>query len=504
MNTASYGDSDPIVAHATAIAESALAIIRTSGQGSVELVSRCFSPAKTLVRSPGNTLVHGWIVDAAGNRIDEVMASVFRSPRSYTGEDGVDITCHGGIATVRAIMEVLIQAGFRSALPGEFTFRSFMNGKIDLTRAESVMELVEAKTDTARSHAVTRLSGALEQEIRQVRDLLVSALSATELFLDYSEDDGVSHIATEESLSTGTPKLDLEAAGILPDRESVEQARGRLEQLGRSYRLERLYQEGATVVIAGRPNAGKSRLFNRIVKEERSIVTDVPGTTRDWIEAWISVQGIPIRLIDTAGLREAEDPVERIGVERSRSVLREADAILYVIDGERGIGEEDRAFLAGTFLAGTFHAGASYAGEGYAGEGKTEGPPVVPVWNKADRRPAEENLLPVSAATGAGVTEAMDRIASLLEGPGGSEARPGFGEAGEKEPLGIASERQKRLIDQALQGVHEALDMADRGLPLDLIAPTLREAVDSLGEITGEVSTADILERMFSRFCVGK
>lgn len=494
MNTASYGDSDPIVAHATAIAESALAIIRTSGQGSVELVSRCFSPAKTLVRSPGNTLVHGWIVDAAGNRIDEVMASVFRSPRSYTGEDGVDITCHGGIATVRAIMEVLIQAGFRSALPGEFTFRSFMNGKIDLTRAESVMELVEAKTDTARSHAVTRLSGALEQEIRQVRDLLVSALSATELFLDYSEDDGVSHIASEESLSTGTPKLDPEAAGILPDRESVEQARGRLEQLGRSYRLERLYQEGATVVIAGRPNAGKSRLFNRIVKEERSIVTDVPGTTRDWIEAWISVQGIPIRLIDTAGLREAEDPVERIGVERSRSVLREADAILYVIDGERGIGEEDRAFLAGS----------GYAGAGYAGAGTTDGPPVVPVWNKADRRPAEENLLPVSAATGAGVAEAMDRIASLLEGPGVSEAPTGLGKAGEKEPLGIASERQKRLIDQALQGVHEALDMADRGLPLDLIAPTLREAVDSLGEITGEVSTADILERMFSRFCVGK
>jgi len=484
MNSSSYGDSSPIVAHATAIAESALAIIRTSGQGSIELVSRCFSPSKALLHSPGNTLVHGWIRDAEGNRIDEVIASVFRSPHSYTGEDGVDITCHGGIATVRSIMDLLLQGGFRSALPGEFTFRAFMNGKIDLTRAESVMELVEAKTDIARSHAVRRLSGALEQEIRQIRDLLVSALAATELFLDYSEDDGVSHIVAEEALAAGAPELDEEAAGILPDRESVEEARGRLERLGRSYRLEKLYQDGATVVIAGRPNAGKSRLFNRILKEERSIVTDVPGTTRDWIEAWISVQGIPLRLIDTAGLREAEDPVERIGVERSRSVLREADAILYVVDGERGIAEEDRAFLAGG--------------------GEPEGPPLVPVWNKADRRPAEENLLPVSAATGAGVTEAMDRIAALLESPGGAAEPRGLGAMTDKGSLGIASERQKRLIDQALQAVRETLDMASHGLPLDLIAPTLREAVDSLGEITGEVSTADILERMFSRFCVGK
>jgi tRNA modification GTPase len=198
-----------------------------------------------------------------GQRIDEVVAVVFRAPRSFTGEDAVEFMCHGGIAVTRAVLRALLDAGFREALHGEFTFRAFVNGKLDLTRAESIMELVGAKTDESRHRAVERMSGGLEREIDAVKDLLVGALAATEILLDYSEDDGVGE----------------DEAGQLPDRESVEMARDRLRELAASYRTERLYREGATVAVAGRPNAGKSSLFNRLVKEERSIVSDAPGTT---------------------------------------------------------------------------------------------------------------------------------------------------------------------------------------------------------------------------------
>lgn len=467
-----YGDGSPVAAIATALAESALSVVRASGPGSIELAARAFSRPQALAEVPGNTLVHGWIMDAAGGRVDEVVAAVFRAPRSYTGEDAVEFTCHGGIAVTRAVLAALLAAGFREALPGEFTFRAFMNGKIDLTRAESVMELVGAKTDEARGRAAARLSGALEREIRAAKDLLVRSLAAAELLLDYSEDDGAGE----------------DEAGILPDREAVEEARDALTALAASYRTERLYRDGATVAVAGRPNAGKSSLFNRLVKEERSIVSDVPGTTRDWIEAWMSIEGIPVRLVDTAGLRDAADPVERTGVERSRSILDEADLIVYAVDGTAGPDAEDRTFLTAERRA-----------------------PVVVAWTKADLfasgpaadadPEAPEEAVAVSAETGEGIPSLATRIAAeLAAAPAGREAR-GNGAAA---LVGIASARQKELVDRAAAAVDEALRRADAGLPLDLVAPELREAVDALGEITGEVTTEDLLETMFGRFCVGK
>jgi len=479
MNKPHYGDLAPIAAQATPLAESALAVIRTSGATSVELVARVFSRPERLLQAAGNTVVHGWMLDATGQRRDEVLVSVFRAPRSYTGEDALDISCHGGLAAARAVLDALEGAGFRRALPGEFTFRAFINGKMDLTRAESVMDLVAAKTDEGLRHAVGRLSGALEGEIRGVKELLVRVLAAAELFLDYSDDDGVGGIAGHDD----------EAEGRLPDRETAVLAQSRLRALAASYKMEKLYRDGATVVIAGRPNAGKSSLFNRLLREERSIVTDIPGTTRDWIEAWIAVDGIPLRLVDTAGLRASEDPVERIGVERSRSMLEVADCVVYALDGAAGVHAEDAAFLAGP-----------------AG-----GRRVIPVWNKADRAtlPAVPPgwpgaaPLPVSAVTGQGIPVLAERIVALLEGRSGKK-RPGTELEAVAVPVGIASDRQKALIDRALAAVSAALDLADRRQPLDLVAPELRDAVDALGEITGEVSTADILETMFGRFCVGK
>jgi tRNA modification GTPase len=478
-----YGDEAPIVALATVPGESALAVIRTSGKNAVDLVAEVFSHAKKLREAPGHTLVHGWILDRAGDtgaavKIDEALVSVYRAPRSYTGEEGADISCHGGIATVRAVMRVLHRAGFREALPGEFTFRAFMQGKLDLTKAESVMELVSAKTEPARDHAISRLSGTLEREIQGIKALLVRVLAGTELFLDYSEDE---FLETESGITARDP--DDEAAGRLPDRPLAEEALARLHALAESYGIGRLYHDGALAAIAGRPNAGKSSLFNLLLKEERSIVTDIPGTTRDWIEAWISLEGIPVRLVDTAGMRVSEDTVEQIGVARSQEILDAADLALYLIDGTRGITPEDEAFFRG------------YASRRGADR-------VIALWNKLDQARVPESasifpLMGISAKTGEGIPELGSAAAGRLAGFSKGRERTG-------PSPGIATERQKTLIDTAIASLEEGLALSDQGQALDLIAPLLREGVNALGEITGEVSTADILEAIFSTFCVGK
>ena len=365
MRKPSYTDIAPIAALATAPGPAALAIIRTSGPGSIGLLSRVFSHPKALREAPGNTIVYGWIVKnkegeasplpparrpqtglgapgtplcggpapatppipsggtddhapsgiAERSRIDEVLVNVYRAPRSYTGEDGADIICHGGSAAPKAVLDTLLRAGFREALRGEFTFRAFTNGKLGLSKAESVLEMVEARTDKARENAAARLSGALETEIDAIKQNLVIALAALELALDYSELDGIE-----------------DAPEGLPERALITDALARLETLAAAYRSQRLYNEGALVVIAGKPNAGKSSIFNLLLKEERAIVTPIPGTTRDYIEATLDISGIPVRLIDTAGLREEASEIEAEGIRRSRALMDEADLVLLIKD----------------------------------------------------------------------------------------------------------------------------------------------------------------------------
>jgi len=468
MKTNSYGDDSPIAAFATVPGKSALTLIRCSGKGSLELAAGIFSAPEKITRAAGNTVVHGWIVAHNGERVDDVLISVFRAPKSYTGEDSLDIVCHGGNAAGHAVMAALLAAGFRGALPGEFTFRAFMNGKLDLTRAESVMELVSARTDRGRRSAVYRLSGVLEKEISAVKKTLVEVLSGAEIFLDYSDDE------------VSAP--DEEAAGRLPGETSAREALARLRKLAQSWQLERIYQDGILAVIAGRPNSGKSSLFNLLLKEERSIVTDVPGTTRDWIEAWVSVEGIPVRLADTAGIRDDSlDRVEQIGVERSRDLLEAADLVLYLIDGEAGITDEDSALID------------TLAGRGC--------PPHLIIWNKTDIAPVktDRQLLAVSAKTGEGIAELSTAIAAAIMSEIAANA-----ESPDPASASLGTERQKNLVEAAIAALEEALRLAEREEPLDLISPMLREAVNSLGEITGEVSTADILEEMFGKFCVGK
>jgi tRNA modification GTPase len=469
-NAASYGDDSPIAAFATTPSGGALTLIRCSGKGAPELAASIFSAPEKLKNARGNTVIHGWIV-TANEKIDEVLVSVFRSPKSYTGEDGIDISCHGGGAAGKGILAALRAAGFRDALPGEFTFRAFMNGKLDLTRCESVMEMVAAKTDKSRARAVKRLSGVLEHEINAIKKSLVEILCGTEIFLDYSEDE----VSANED----------EVVGRLPGRQSAQEALARLQKLSQSWRREQIYQEGILAVIAGRPNAGKSSLFNLLLKEERSIVTEVPGTTRDWIEAWVSIEGIPIRFADTAGLRESFDPGEKIGVERSRDLLETADLILYLVDGSIGITDEDRIFIEKK--------------REERGDNRLLSKRLLVIWNKADiTSPPPGFFIGVSAKTGEGLIELTAAIATAIADVGAQT-----GESA-NDSASLGSQRQKNLVEAAAAALEEALDLAEREEPLDLIAPRLREAVNALGEITGEVSTADILEEMFSKFCVGK
>ena len=465
--TRSYGDDAPIAAFATSPGWSALTLIRCTGAGSPELAAAVFSAPGKLLQAAGNTVVHGWIV-TANAKIDEVLVSVFRAPKSYTGEDGVDICCHGGGAAGKGVMDALRAAGFHDALPGEFTFRAFMNGKLDLTRGESVMELVSARTDRGRHNAVSRLSGVLETEINAIKKKLVEILSGVEVFLDYSEDE--IGIDADEDAGRFT--------GLEPAREAL----ARLRMLAESWKRERIYQEGVLAVIAGRPNAGKSSLFNLLLKEERAIVTEVPGTTRDWIEAWVSIEGVPVRLADTAGLRESLDPVEKIGVERSRDLLEAAELVLYLIDGEAGFTAEDAAFI-----------------------GELKQKPHLIIWNKVDLAlPSADNEIKecvcVSAKTGEGIAALTSAIAAAITTAINGE----MGARAETSPAALGTERQKNLVEAAAAALEEALALAVREEPLDIIAPLLRDAINSLGEITGEVSTADILEEMFGKFCVGK
>jgi len=469
MGGGSYGDDSPIAALATVPGGGALALIRCSGNGALELAEKIFSRPEKLRRAAGNTVIHGWIVTPNNEKVDEVLLSVFRAPKSYTGEDSVDISCHGGGAAGRGVMDALRAAGFRDALPGEFTFRAFMNGKLDLSRGEAVMELVSARTDAARRYAINRLSGALEQEINAIKKQLVEILSGVEIFLDYSEDE----IGADAD----------EAAGRFSGRQSTEEALSRLRALAQSWRRQRIYQEGILAVIAGRPNAGKSSLFNLLLKEERSIVTEIPGATRDWIEAWVSVEGIPLRLADTAGLRdESPDLVENLGVERSRALLEEAELVIYVIDGAAGVTGEDARFIQ-----------------------QPPSKPLIVLWNKADIAPPPPScdIISISAKTGEGMAELTAAIVKAALPPAAMPPAAGI-QAEETQDPALGSARQKNMVEAAAAAVEQALALAEREEPLDLIAPLLREAINSLGEITGEVSTADMLEEMFSRFCVGK
>ena len=461
MENIKYAPEEPICAIATALAPSALGIIRCSGKNSISLVSKIFSRPKALLSAAGNTLVYGWIL-FNNSKIDEVMLSVYRAPKSFTGEEMIEISCHGGVGVVSEIFQVLLKSGFRQAERGEFTFRSFINGKADLTKAEAIREIIESKTQESRSHAAGRLSGNLFQEINSIKQLIIDTLAAIEVEIEYPED--------EETIADNFNSSKLKEAEI------------RLSKLNDSWKSEKLYQDGVRLVLCGKTNAGKSSLFNAILKEERAIVSDIEGTTRDWIESFASIEGLPARLFDTAGIRETQDLIEAQGVQLTKNLSEDADLILYTVDSNQGLTNDDETFL------------------------KQIEKPFILVWNKSDLNknislskeqkdafPFFKSEVKISAKTQEGFSELYKKI------------RDSFAQnlSTDRNQAGLGSARQKKSVEEALEAIQHAIKTSG-DYALDAVVQDLEDSLDALSEITGEICADDILSSIFSNFCVGK
>lgn len=454
---------DSIAALATPLAESALAIIRTSGKDCIELLNPVFQGKKPLFRVPGGRIVTGLLANPAknGDIIDQVTAAVFRGPHSYTGENTVEIFAHGGPAVIGRILEMLSGLGFRQAEPGEFTLRAFLNGRMDLTRAEAVRDIISAKTRMGVSLALGRLGGSVEKRITALKGELLDITAKVEVQLDYPEgEDG----ADDEILHAD-------------DLQPI--IRG-LKDLAETYSIGSIYRDGIKMAIAGKTNAGKSSLFNLFLREDRAIVSPIHGTTRDYLESWISLDGIPVSLYDTAGLRESGDPLEQEGMRRTRMVIEDADIILHITDGSAPHAENDDRFSIA--------------------QGREER--VIHIWNKTDiaDRPAPEGFIGLSTKTFEGFKILERAVLDLIRSSRGL----GTHVFPHSETPVIDSLRQKELLDRAA----ESLNLAQKGLtgkkPLDIVSQDLSDALRALGEITGEITTEDILSAVFSRFCVGK
>ncbi len=461
MENIKYAPEEPICAIATALAPSALGIIRCSGKNSISLVSKIFSRPKALLSAAGNTLVYGWIL-FNNSKIDEVMLSVYRAPKSFTGEEMIEISCHGGVGVVSEIFQILLKSGFRQAERGEFTFRSFINGKADLTKAEAIREIIESKTQESRSHAAGRLSGNLFQEINSIKQLIIDTLAAIEVEIEYPED--------EETIADNFNSSKLKEAEI------------RLSKLNDSWKSEKLYQDGVRLVLCGKTNAGKSSLFNAILKEERAIVSDIEGTTRDWIESFASIEGLPARLFDTAGIRETQDLIEAQGVQLTKNLSEDADLILYTVDSNQGLTNDDETFL------------------------KQIEKPFILVWNKSDLNqnislseeqkdafPFLKSEVKISAKTQEGFSELYKKI------------RDSFAQnlSTDRNQAGLGSSRQKKSVEEALEAIQHAIKTS-ADYALDAVVQDLEDSLDALSEITGEICADDILSSIFSNFCVGK
>lgn len=451
---------DTIAAIATPPGEGGIGIVRLSGSEAIAIAANIFTSIKQRdIRQAGQRVFLGHIIDHDGEAIDEVLVHIMRAPHSYTREDVVEINCHGGAGPLNAVLERILERGARLAGPGEFTQRAFLNGRLDLVQAEAVIDRIQARTRAGLRAASAAAEGALSKAIGEMANTLADALARIEAALDFPDED--------------LPELVDEAL-----RSQLEDVRIRMNTLLATAEVGRLYREGASVAIVGRPNVGKSSLFNALLRDARAIVSAHPGTTRDRIEEVITIEGIPVRLTDTAGVRTADNEIERMGVALARDALQNADMILFVIDASEAITGEDQTL---------------------AQELRVTDQPVIVACNKIDL--AENVALPdlgfaescsVSAVTGEGLEALEAALAHVLIHD--ESAAPG------QALLTRMHQRDSlRRAEQALARVLGQFDASPEFLSIDL-----REALSALGEITGETTPEDILERIFSSFCIGK
>lgn len=450
-----------IVALATPGGTGAISVVRLSGPEAFPLAARLtgLSPADV----PPRTLRRCSVRGAGGGILDIGLAAFFPAPNSFTGEDVAELHLHGNPVLVEAVVGAACAAGAVPAEPGEFSRRAFQRGKMDLTQAEGLCDLIAARTEEAARSALRQMRGGIREEIVPLRERLLSLLTLQEAAIDFAEEDGVPAITNQQLIERAS--------------DIVEQ----LEGLLRSYEAGRRFRDGAAVAIAGVANVGKSRLLNRLAGEERAIVAEVPGTTRDSLHADVAVGGVPVVLIDTAGLRETTDPVEREGVRRSRRIVGSADLVLFVLDGSRPAGEEDRA--AYEEIAGRPHLvllnksdlAAGETGKGFSGKGK-------------------QGVYRVSAKTGEGIGDLLSSVATALA--------PGEGAIRSQAPLTRA--RHRLAVERALSALSRASAAAGEGLPLEFPAADVREAAGALAELLGEVAPEEVLDAIFGAFCVGK
>jgi len=455
--------SDTIAAVSTPPGAGAIGILRLSGPEAASIAEKCFRPLgrKGLTEHPPRTLVYGELLDSGGQAIDRVLCTYSRGPNSYTGEDTAEFQCHGSPVVLTLGLEALFAAGARQAGPGEFTWRAFLNGRLDLTQAEAVMDLIDAETPAAARHAAGQLAGALSKKIGDIYSALVDVMAHFHAVLDYPDED--IDPFTEQTVA-----------------DALEAARGGLEALLSTYDRGRVVREGVPTAIVGRPNVGKSTLLNALVGYERAIVTDIPGTTRDTVEEKCVLGGVLLRLIDTAGLRDTGDPVEKLGVERSRRAMEEAGLILVVTDQSVPATEEEFQLLQEAMTLA----------------------PTIQVVNKCDLPPAAIPVVNIKlppAVTGS-VKFGPERMAYEL----GEEVAKLFPQGAETPGEVLANARQAEAAGRALKAVERAGEALKAGVTPDALLTDVEEALSALGELTGQSVREDITDRVFARFCVGK
>lgn len=457
---------DTIAAISTSFRAAGIGKIRISGPKALEVADRIFQGVsrKSLKEAKTYTAHYGHVIDPDTGKIaDEVITIIMRKPHSFTGEDVVEFDCHGGMVPLQRVLELILKNGARLAEPGEFSKRAFLNGRLDLAQAEGIIEVINSKTEKGLDVALNHLNGRLSVRVDEIKEMVIEILAHLEASIDFPEDE----IEGYESSRLG---------------ERLTEIKEKIEELLATSNQGKIYQEGIKTVIVGKPNVGKSSLLNTLLEEKRAIVTDVPGTTRDIIEEYINIKGVPLKIIDTAGIRETQDMVEKIGVEKARESLKKADLILMMLDVSQGLTETDLQIYD-----------------------LIKDKPVIIVVNKTDLEEnidekelnehfAEHPLLKISIKEEKGLEELKNAIIDeVLD----EELK------GDEEVL-ITRTRHRNALERSLQAIKRVIDSFNQGLPNDFLTIDLKDCLDGLGEITGETVTEDIIDRIFADFCLGK